>query len=68
MSVPPNTSKLDSFKTQQPKCLFEGKPFLLLIFFFFHRLIELTFFYSRLFSIMNNFYKNVDLSYGSKFC
>lgn len=34
MSVPPNTSKLDSFKTQQPKCLFEGKPFLLLILFF----------------------------------
>lgn len=63
MSVPPNTSKLDSFKTQQPKCLFEGKPF-----YFFHRLIELTFFYSRLFSILNNFYKNVDLSYGSKFC
>lgn len=44
MSVPPNTSKLDSFKTQQPKCLFEGKPFFIINFIFFHRLIELTFF------------------------
>lgn len=36
MSVPPtDTSKLDSFKTQQPKCLFEGKPFFIINFIFF---------------------------------
>lgn len=36
MSVPPtDTSKFDSFKTQQPKCLYEGKPFFIINFIFF---------------------------------